>query len=507
MQEIGSYNRHKEYFCIDGSEKFLDYFFSYSYEENKGYRQNNRYLGNNVLYNMAIHPADFFDFEFSFGYHKDYYGMPGAIYGSNISSDGRTTTNNPNDKAKTEDYFFTWNPIIYLDKENTETQFSCFTTYRNRKTKTKNWGLMYDNHDIVSFEIKPKIESKLTYYDEKIDNKLILGVDVFSGKDNIASGVEGDAPSLVDIQKTTVGVYLFDKILIDKRFILNSGVRGDFAKYIFDQTSPSFFKRTRYLSEVAVDVGIGYKYNNKSQLYFDYQRSYRYPVTDEFFMAAYSFFGVQHSAEFNTDLKPQSANNFEIGIKDNSFENIKFNADYFFINTKNEIFLDPDPDRNKGTNESQNVNYPSTFKHGLELEINAKVFDYLSTFLNYTYQKAVFKKGAYSGKDFPLVPNNKISFGFDIMPTEGLNINIINNYVSERYFSNDMNNEFSKLKSYFTTDLNIMFKVKELYIAGGIKNLFGFKYNSNGVSNFNNGNQNFYPAPERRFELTVSAKF
>jgi len=170
-------------------------------------------------------------------------------------------------------------------------------------------------------------------------------------------------------------------------------------------------------------------------------------------------------------------------------------ADYFFIDTKDQILYD-----------GANINYPNTFRHGLELELKTEFFDVIEAFLNYTYQRATFEHGNHSGKNIPLVPRNKLSFGFHLKPTEGININLICNYVGQRVALSDLDNNGPRLKGYFTTDLNIMFKVKEISIAGSVKNMFDKEYFSNGAY-YGDGADSYYPAPERRFELTVSAKF
>jgi iron complex outermembrane receptor protein len=277
----------------------------------------------------------------------------------------------------------------------------------------------------------------------------------------------------------------------------------DYAKYVFDQEKPDVFSDTIYLNETAINVGIGYKYNDRSQIYFDYARSYRYPVVDEFFSYAYYDFWkmVNVPAFVNTSLKPQTANNFEIGIKDNSFDIVNFKMDYYFIDTKNEILYDP-----ASGAFGANVNYPNTFRHGLELEVNGQLFDVVSAFLNYTYQQAKFAGGSYSGKNIPLVPSNKISFGFNIKPIESVNIDLISNYIGQRVAGSDMDNSGPKLKSAFVTDLNIEVKVKDISIVGSIKNMFGAKYFSSGF-HYGPGADYYYPASERRYELSVSCVF
>jgi iron complex outermembrane receptor protein len=322
-------------------------------------------------------------------------------------------------------------------------------------------------------------------------------VDYFRAENKFWSGDVTLAKSHVNIVKQTLGVYASDKMLIDDRFIVNGGIRGEWAEYVFDQTNliTSCDKTTP--SIVALDAGLGYKYNERSQIYTNYSRSYRYPVTDEFFTSAYYnpyLVPPIVEASLNTNIKPQVANNYEIGVKDNSFESLVVNASYYFIDNKNEIYYDQSV--------PANTNYPRTVHQGLELEARANIFEKINAFFNYTFQKAYFVGGKYAGNTLPLVPMNKISAGISVNPVEQFNINMICDYVGSRYPASDQANAYPELKSYFTTDLNMSFKLKNVRVYGSIKNVFDAKYFSTGLYR-----TSFYPAPERRYEGGVSLTF
>jgi len=217
---------------------------------------------------------------------------------------------------------------------------SAFMTYRSRRTNSI-WRGSNDyeiNHHFVSFDLRPKCEINSDYFDGELEHKFVFGADYFHAQDQILSGDITLTKSQLDITKETLGVYASDNMLINKRFLLNGGIRGDWAEYVFDQFQPLPSHDTESLREIAFEAGTGYKYGEKSQIYANYARSYRYPVTDEFFQSAYesSWFGFVFlvPASLNTDLKQQVANNYEIGIKDNSLDHLKATAAYYIIETK-----------------------------------------------------------------------------------------------------------------------------------------------------------------------------
>ena len=506
IQELGSYQYRKEYVSASGGHDLLDYFCSYSYQDSNGYRLNNGYEANDIFASITMHPGDVLGIPFSFSYHRDWYGLPGALYDGNIASDGREGSRYPNDKAKTEDWYFTLEPRAVFGVSDHEGAASVLVSYRSRRTNSRSvsFNIYEINHHISSFELRPKGEIRSSFLDNRLENKLVFGADYFHARDRVLSGDVAFTKSQLDIIKETFGIYATDNMLINKKFIINAGVRGEWAEYIFDQFQPASSYNTRSLREAAFDAGLGYKYNERSQVYANYARSYRYPATDEFFQSAYESFDWWtwttrvFPAVLNTALKQQVGNNYEIGIKDNSFDLFKLSAAYYLIDNKNEIYLDPIT--------YQNQNYHHTIHHGLELEARTALFDKIDVYFNYTFQKAFFVGGKFASKTIPLVPENMITGGVNVEPINGLNINLAVNYTGSRYIVSDQMNNVSKLKSHITLDLGIFYEIKNIRVFGSIKNLMGERYYSNATKNWM-GNPAFYPAPVMNYEWGAVVRF
>ncbi|MFQ5952657.1 MAG: TonB-dependent receptor, partial [Candidatus Omnitrophota bacterium] len=505
-QEFGSYQFRKAYASLNGGHDFLDYFFSYSYQDSEGYRLNNAYEANDIFSSLTVKPGEALDVRLSSGYHRDWYGQPGALYDGNLQRDGREGSRFPDSKAKTEDYYFAIDPRISGGSGDHEAALSSLFSYRSRRSNSLSVGFnRYEaNHHIISMDLKPKCEVSSSLFDEFLENKLVFGADYFYAKDQVLSGDIMFTKSQVDIIKETFGIYASDNVILDERFIINGGVRGEWAEYVFDQFQPASSYNTESIREIALDAGLGYKYNERSQVYANYARSYRYPTTDELFQSAYETFDWWtftvrvFPAVLNTALKHQVANNVEVGIKDNTVKDLRVRASYYLIDNKNEIYFDPITFRNE--------NYHHTVHHGLELEAQADFYEKISAFFTLTFQKAFFVGGKFASRTIPLVPKTKITGGFNAKPVDPLNINFAINYVGSRYIASDQMNNVSKLKSHVTLDLGASYEVKNFRLFGTIRNVMNEKYFSNATKNWM-GNPAFYPAEEINFEAGVSILF
>ncbi len=504
-QQIGSYRYREESFSFDGRHAPVDYFFNASWQDSDGYRLNNGYEANDVFTSITVEPERNLGVNFSSGYHRDWYGQPGALYDGNLQADGRKGSRFPDSKAKTEDAYYTVEPRTCLEAGNADISFVAPFTYRLRRASSRDVGFnIYEtNHHISSCDLRPKCEAASSFADGYVENKLILGVDLLGVKDQVLSGDVTFTKSQVDITKNTAAVYLSDNMLINDRVTANCGIRGEWAEYAFDQMQPTSLINGKVLRDMAFDAGIGYKYNKKSQLYAYYARSYRLPATDELYQSAYETFdwntwSVRVFPSVLRGLKQQNADNYEIGIKDNTFERLRFKAAYYFMDTENEIYYDPD--------DFANENYPLTFRHGLESEIELSVSAQLRGFVLYNFQRSVFKGGKYGGYMVPLVPENVVSGGVRIQPVDKLVLELNMNYVGNMGIADDPRANSSPLKARGTMDLVASYEFKGARAFIAARNLLGAKYFSNATRNFM-GNTAFYPAPERSVEAGVSIRF
>lgn len=499
---FGSYQLEKGFTSVSGITKFADYFLNYSHQESDGYRDNSEYWDNNIFGKTTLRPSDNFELELSSGYHRDRYGLPGALYPSQIELVERSGTVFPNDRGFTSDYFITPIPKLKFSFGGHDINLSLFTSFRERRSKgltvyTLGVSEYETVHYILSDEIRPKLEinSRIS----EVDNKFVAGIDYFHAKDNILSGNRiNNQQDKAEIFKDTLGIYLYDLAETWGKFLVNAGGRLEYADYIFDQKGLVANYDTKSIKDGAAEFGIGYEYAKKSQAYFNYARSYRLPNTEEYYQNKYLWGGVEYGG-LNSSLKQQVSHNYELGMRHNSCDWIKLNADIFLMDIKNEIYYDRII--------FANTNYkPKTRHWGFELESKFDLFEgRLRPFVSLTAQESFFKGGPYAKKDIPFVPNVFGSSGITFSSIKNLDWTISGNYTGTRYAVNDLRNEFSELKSFtiFDTTLNYTLKNAEIWLA--IKNIFSRDYSEYGVIGISG--KAYYPSDKINFQSGITVTF
>lgn len=500
--EFGSYKYKKGSISAGGTAKALDYFFNYAHQETSGYRVNNAYWANDFLGNASFAPTDKTLIDISTGYHLDRYGMPGALFASDIASIGRKGSTHDQDRGWTSDVFVNLEPKVSLDLWGTQAELSLFNSFRERYNKSlsvSSWGRYETAHHINSFEMRPKldIQSDLS---ESIAQHAVVGLDYFYAKDKVRSGNQGSAEDFVNITKQTVGLYGLERFEMDEKYLLNFGGRAVWADYDFDQTQAASNREKKKITDGAMNCGIGYKYNKNSQVYFDYARAFRLPATDEYYQNKYTGFWGSGGG-LNTDLKHQVSHNYEIGIRDASLPWLTADMNAFLMDVKNEIYYDPITYKNSNYN-------PTTRHWGFEVEGKAHVFkNTLEPFINWTWQDAFFKGGSYAGHKVPFVPQNKVSAGVSLNFLKNFQATFSTNYVSKCFAISDQANDQAKLNSYVTLDFRLDYHIKDLKIWLGVKNMLDRSYEAYGVYSSSAGGVGFYPAPERNYLMGMSYEF
>ena len=134
--------------------------------------------------------------------------------------------------------------------------------------------------------------------------------------------------------------------------------------------------------------------------------------------------------------------------------------------------------------------------------------DKLDLFANYAYEQARFNGGVYDDKDIPMVPRYQANCGVNAGLFKKYHVSLIGKYVGERYAINDVNNQLSKVKHYYVLDGHIAYKKGGFELYTGIDNIFNEKYydyvaKATGSST----KKDYYPAPERYYEVGVSYRF
>jgi outer membrane receptor protein involved in Fe transport len=212
-------------------------------------------------------------------------------------------------------------------------------------------------------------------------------------------------------------------------------------------------------------------------------------VLDEF----YNFLGQT----INTDLVPQTSNDYELGTRFYLTPTFYGSLNFFRIDTKDEIFFNPISYINTNLNDT-------TRRDGIEISLTKKLAN-ISITANYKYTDATIIGGEFDGNKVPNVPRHLASFNALIPIKYGLSFALNGTYVGKRPLISDFSNESEEQEEYFVLNTKVSYKWKKLNAFINVNNILNKKYSEYGV--LYGGPRALYPSPEINFLAGVSAEF
>ena len=223
-------------------------------------------------------------------------------------------------------------------------------------------------------------------------------------------------------------------------------------------------------------AGLNYDINQKNKIYFSLSKAHREPTRSDF--------------ENNINIQPEELIDYELGWKYNA-EKFFFNSNLYYMGYKNQLVLTGALD---DVGSPIRENSGKSYRMGIELESVYKATNKLNISANISLSenKNVDYKTNYNGvitdwgdTDISFSPNVISSAGIQFSASQDLTFTLLNKFVGNQYMSNTESN-ISKLSSYSTTDLNILYTIKnsayfsEIIVTAMINNIFNKEYVSNG---------------------------
>ena len=223
-------------------------------------------------------------------------------------------------------------------------------------------------------------------------------------------------------------------------------------------------------------AGLNYDINQKNKIYFYLSKAHREPTRSDF--------------ENNINIQPEELIDYELGWKYNA-EKFFFNSNLYYMGYKNQLVLTGSLD---DVGSPIRENSGKSYRTGIELESVYKATNKLNISANISLSenKNVDYKTNYNGvitdwgdTDISFSPNVISSAGIQFSTSQDLTFTLLNKFVGNQYMSNTESN-ISKLSSYSTTDLNILYTIKnsayfsEIIFTAMINNIFNKEYVSNG---------------------------
>lgn len=338
-------------------------------------------------------------------------------------------------------------------------------------------------------------------------NRLTLGFDVDEQDDDRVNydnldGVVGPLTLQQNETVSSLGFYAQNEQYLTDQWTLTTGIRYD--RVEFDVTD-------RFLAdgddsgviefdEVSPLIGLLWSPLQELNVYANVSTAFETPSTTE-------FGNPMGGGGFNQGLQPQTATNYEIGIKGvvPRWYGLTYSAAAFYIEGDDEL-VPVNIDENVFTNAGE------TRRRGLELSLSANPIDYLTVSFAYTYSDFEYRRfsneagTSFAGNNIPGVPEH---FGF---------FELAYNHPSGYYAIWDT----LLVSDFFADDANVFgahgYGVSNLragYIKTvgdtevspfiGINNIFDKEYFSNVRVNAP-GNRFFEPAPEINFYAGISVR-
>ena len=222
-------------------------------------------------------------------------------------------------------------------------------------------------------------------------------------------------------------------------------------------------------------IGITYKSSSFNSFYASFARANREPNRDDF------------KAGVTTN---ETLNDIELGWRFNK-NNMAINTNLYYMFYQNQLVL---------TGELDDVGSPiratsgKSYRLGLEVDADINFSSKFKTSTNIALSSNKNKNFNTSiNGELVNLGNTNISFSPELVignvltvyPTHNLQVSLLSKYVGEQYMGN-IDNEDSKLSSYFINDFNITYEIKPkqifktITVSGLVNNIFNKNYVSNG---------------------------
>ncbi|MBU1007285.1 MAG: hypothetical protein KKH08_06840, partial [Candidatus Omnitrophica bacterium] len=499
--KYGSYGMYQENAEISGQQDKISYYLYSKYSNTDGYRSNSDLQAKDCNARIGYDVSDGISLGLTAAWHEDDYGLPGGLDDQGeLDQYGRRGSPDEKDFASTKDRYVKLSMDIKPWFDVTDSaSFNVDLFYRNRDSYS--WFNYGGWPSATKYAIDTKgATGKYIYNGAIADDELnfVLGVDYYD-TENIIKGSENNTDDLT-ISKEELGFYGYSEYEMFPNTFINSGARYQKAEYVFDQRQSSVRRETKEPTESVLLGGVRYEYAERSNLHFSVQESFRFLATDEWYS---TWSGL------NTSLRQQSGVQYQAGIAHSFDDGLTFSLTPYWINIKDEIYVNPYP------SPGQNENYDKTMRKGVECELKSDLsnlidftyVDMLGVSVNYTYQQAKFKDGDYSDNDIPMAPRHQAGINLNAGLFKNYILSLSGRYTGERYAINDTRNETPKVKDYFVADAKMSYRKDSFEFYAGVNNIFSEEYSAYVAKSSSSDKKDYYPAPERNFEIGMSYKF
>jgi iron complex outermembrane receptor protein len=304
-------------------------------------------------------------------------------------------------------------------------------------------------------------------------------------------------------QVDSIGFYIQGEYRLNDAWAVQAGLRYDELSY--DVTD-------RYIAngdssgsldfdEVSPSLGVNFK-TADGVLFANYSSSFETPTTTE-------LANPDASGGFNPELRPQLANNYELGFK-GTIDDLFYEVSLFQIDLRDELIpyeLEEFPGRtfysNAGASDRTGIETAFRWQHESGFAIDA----------SYTWSDFIFDEFAdddgndFSGNQMPGLPGQFGYVGLNYTTGNGFSGLLETRYSGDLYANNDNS---VNVESYLVSNLRFSIDIESskllFRVYAGVNNLFDESYNNNiRINAF--GDRFYEPAPTRNFYAGLVVTF
>jgi iron complex outermembrane receptor protein len=305
-------------------------------------------------------------------------------------------------------------------------------------------------------------------------------------------------------ERETLALFAQDRWQFGRGLTLTGGARYDDEEVGYEERFPDAGNdAVREFSELSLRAGLTWSLSERYDVYGSFGEAFLPPTVEELF--SFPLFGS------NPDLKPQDSRSLELGFRGRWSPGTSLDVALFQIDTEDEIVFDPDSPLGLF---GANVNLGEARRQGLEVGARGPLGGSVDGFANLTLMSPEFSNGPNEGKTLPLVPEERLSVGFDArLPRSfGLRASVL--YVGEQVLDNDDANAVAPLDSYTVVNARFSWSTgreRRATLFVDARNLFDEEYATRGIFAFDFQtfrNETFLtPAPGRRVVGGVEWRF
>ncbi|MDX8402807.1 MAG: TonB-dependent receptor [Mariprofundaceae bacterium] len=416
-------------------------------------------------------------------HHRDRVGFPGALTAAEVAVN-RKQTSRPDSSGKTTDSFFDGG-LNWMSEAGFEADVAA--SIRRRENNSIFSAGTFDSV-LLTNSIRPNIK----YSGQKALRWMaVAGADIGRTNGNTKSVFFATSTASFSERKRDGYYGLLEIGSNDYRWNISGGMRSEKVTDDFQQ-KPNFSSSQRKTTwEAGTSLGI----MEQLRLRLNASSSVRFPLLDEL-----TFPGA-------SPLRVQTGTHYSVALRQD-WNSAWIEASWSRVGLDYEIFFNP---IGGAFGFGANENYTDQTRHDVVMLSGLwKAHEWATLSANYTYTDAIFRGGAFSGKDIPAIATNRVGASWLAEWGRGFTTTLNLTYVGESFLISDQVNVRAKLPSYLVLDAVASYRWNDMEAFVRIDNLTNEKYSSYGAFGagiFGSGNDSFYPSPEIGVRAGVSYTF